>query len=99
MAPRKVRYVADLVRGKPVGEALDLLAFTPRAAARPLAKLINSVVANAEEKGIAEVDKMVIKTIQVDEGPTLRRWRPRALGRATRIRKRMSHVKVVIDES
>ncbi|NOZ85279.1 MAG: 50S ribosomal protein L22 [Deltaproteobacteria bacterium] len=99
MAPRKVRYVADLIRGKSVGDALDILTFVPRAAAAPLSKLVHSAVANAEEKGISDVDQMTIRIIQVDEGPTIKRWLPRALGRATRIRKRTSHVKLVIEQS
>ena len=98
VAPRKVRYLADIIRGKPVGEALDLLAFTPRAAAKPLSKLLQSAVSNAEQKGISDVDQMVVSDIQVDGGPVLRRWLPRAMGRATRIDKRTSHVRLKLGE-
>ncbi len=94
MSPRKVRLVVDMVRGRGVGEALDILTFSAKAAARPVAKLIRSAVANAEEKGGFDIDSLLIKTAFVDEGPTWRRWMPRAMGRATRIRKRSSHVTV-----
>ncbi|MHB1845790.1 MAG: 50S ribosomal protein L22 [Deltaproteobacteria bacterium] len=97
LAPRKVRVVADLVRGQPVGEALSLLRFTPKAAAKPLAKLLRSAVANAEFGGKdVDVDRLVVQTITVDQGPTLRRFMPRAMGRASRINKKTSHVKVVL---
>ena len=99
VAPRKVRYVADQIRGKPVEEALNLLAFSPRAAARPLSKLLQSAVANAEQKGIADVDQMVVQRITVDGGPVLKRWLPRAMGRATPIHKRTSHVHLVLEQN
>jgi large subunit ribosomal protein L22 len=95
MAPRKVRLVADHVRGMPVGPALALLKYTPNAAARPLAKLLRSAVANAESKGgRVDVDALVVKTLTVDGGPKMRRFMPRAMGRAFRIEKRTSHVYV-----
>ncbi|MCP4675241.1 MAG: 50S ribosomal protein L22 [Deltaproteobacteria bacterium] len=100
MSPRKVRIVADLVRGKDVGEALDLLRFTRRAAAGPVSKLIESAMANAKQASSAiDVDSLFIKSLSVDMGPTrhMRRWRPRAMGRATRVVKGMSHVSVVLD--
>jgi large subunit ribosomal protein L22 len=97
MAPRKVRLIADLIRGKQIEEALNLLAFADKAAARPVQKLIRSALANADTMG-TDIDKLIVKTIHVDEGPTWRRWRPRAMGRATRIRKRTSHVTVVLGE-
>jgi large subunit ribosomal protein L22 len=98
IAPRKVRIVADLVRGQHIGRALNLLAFTPKAAARPLAKLLRSALANAEqaEKDL-DVDRVVIRTITVDQGPTQRRYMPRAMGRATRINKKTSHIEVTLD--
>lgn len=99
MSPRKVRIVADLVRGKNVGEALELLTFAQKAAARPMKKLIESAVANAEQASSAvDVDSLYIKTLTVDMGPTkhMRRWRPRAMGRATRVVKGMSHINVVL---
>ena len=100
IAPRKARVVADLVRGKDVGEALDLLSFTRRAAAPHIKKLIESAVANAKQASSAiDVDSLFIKSLSVDMGPTthMRRWRPRVMGRATRIVKGMSHISVVLD--
>ena len=100
ISPRKARIVADLVRGKDVSEALDLLRFTRRAAAGPISKLIESAMANAKQASSAvDVDSLFIKSLCVDMGPTrhMRRWRPRAMGRATRIVKGMSHISVVLD--
>ena len=101
MAPRKVALVAGLVRGKAVGDALNILRYTRKAAARPLTKLIKSAVANATDlsKGQVDVDTLVVKHISVDQGPTLRRYMPRAMGRATRINKKSSHVQVVLAET
>lgn len=101
MAPRKVSLVASLVRGKPVGDALAILRFTRKAAAAPLVKLIKSAVANANDlsKGEVDVDTLVVKHISVDQGPTQRRYMPRAMGRATRINKKSSHVHVVLAEA
>lgn len=96
MSPRKVRLVVDLIRGLPVEEALNRLAFSRKAAALPVAKLLRSAVANADQKGTYDLDRLVIETAFVDEGPTWKRWLPRAMGRATRIRKRSSHVTVVL---
>ena len=95
LAPRKVRLVADTVRGLPVGDALAVLKYRPQAAAKPLAKLLRSAVANAENKGgKVDVDALVIKTLTVDQGPKMRRFMPRAMGRAYRIEKKTSHVYV-----
>lgn len=101
MSPQKVRVVADLVRGKPVGAALNILKFTPRAAALPLSKLIQSAIANATDlsKGAVDVDALVVKHLSVDQGPTTKRHMPRAQGRATPIQKKTSHVHVVLTES
>jgi len=100
MAPRKVSLVASLVRGRPVGDALNILRFTKKAAARPLTKLIKSAVANATDKskGQVDVDALVISHISVDQGPTQRRYMPRAMGRATRVNKKSSHVHVTLAE-
>jgi large subunit ribosomal protein L22 len=98
MSPQKVRLVVDLIRGRAVEEALNILTFSPKAAARPLGKLLKSAVANADQKGGLDLDKLVVKTATVDEGPTWRRWLPRAQGRATRIRKRTSHVTIILGE-
>ena len=96
--PRKVRQVADLVRGRNVEEALEILKFTPRVAAEPMSKTIRSAMHNMVNKkgGTIEAEDIFIKSIQVDEGRTLYRIRPRAQGRAYRIRKRSSHIKVVV---
>lgn len=97
VAPRKARLVVDLVRGKNVGEAINILTFTRRSASEPVRKLIESALANAESKD-ANIDLLYVSEIFVDEGPTLRRFRPRAMGRATRINKRTSHVTCVLAE-
>jgi large subunit ribosomal protein L22 len=101
MSPRKVGLVAGLVRGKPVGDALNILRFTNKAAALPLSKLIKSAVANATDlsKGQVDVDTLVVKHLSVDQGPTVRRFMPRAMGRATPIQKKTSHIHVVLGEA
>jgi ribosomal protein L22 len=93
-APRKARLVVDHIRGKSVGDARAILTHTPRAAARDVLKLLESAVANAENNHELDADDLVIRKVYVDEGPTLKRYRPRALGRATRIRKRTSHMTI-----
>ncbi len=95
VTPRKVRLVADEVRGLPVGDALAMLKYTSAAAAKPLAKLLRSAVANAEQKGgRVDVDALFVKTLTVDQGPKMRRFMPRAMGRAFRVEKKTSHVYV-----
>jgi ribosomal protein L22 len=96
VAPRKARLVADQVRGLPLDDALPLLRFSTRSAAQDIRKLIESAAANAENNHDLVADELFIKDIHVDEGPTLRRYRPRALGRATRINKRTSHIAVAL---
>ena len=99
ISPRKVRMVVDTVRGKSVSQALSILGFTRKKAALPVQKLLKSAVANAVENGgISDVDALVIDRIMVDEGPTLKRYMPRARGRATPIRKRTSHIRIVLRE-
>ncbi|PJZ48280.1 MULTISPECIES: 50S ribosomal protein L22 [Leptospira] len=99
MSPRKLRLVADEIRGYEVTEALDILKYTNKRAIEPIFKLIKSASANAVVKSDnADPGKMFIKKILVDEGPILKRFRPRARGRAARIRKRTSHVTVVISD-
>jgi len=100
MAPRKLRAIADLVRGKPAGEAINMLQFTPKAAATPLRKLIQSAVANASDlsKGQVDIDRLVITHISVDQATTVRRFMPRAMGRATRINRKTSHARVVLSD-
>jgi len=96
VAPRKARLVADQVRGLALDDALPLLRFSTRSAAQDIRKLIESAAANAEANHDLVADDLFIKDIHVDEGPTLRRYRPRALGRATRINKRTSHIAVAL---
>lgn len=98
VSPRKVRLVVDQIRGKGVEEALNILSFSPRGAAEPLAKLLRSAVANADNKGNVDIDRLFVDSAFVNEGPTWRRWLPRAMGRATRIRKRTSHVTLELKE-
>ena len=98
ISPRKARLVANLVRGKRVEEALVVLDMTMKKAAVILAKALRSAVANAMDTQNVDVDKLYIKKATVDDGPTLHRWRPRAQGRATPIRKRTSHITVIVDE-
>ncbi len=95
VAPRKVRLVADEVRGMKVGDALAMLKYTQASASAHLAKLLRSAVANAEQKGgRVDVDALFVKTLTVDQGPKMRRFMPRAMGRAYRIEKKTSHVYV-----
>jgi ribosomal protein L22 len=96
MAPRKARLVADQVRGLSVPEAQELLAFSTRGAAADIAKLIASAAANAENNHELIGDDMAIAEIRVDEGPTMKRWRARARGRATRVDKKTCHVSVAL---
>ncbi len=97
MSARKVRPVLDLVRGKHVVEADEILRFTPRAAAREIRKVLRSAVANAEHNDSQRPDELFVAACYADEGPTLKRFRPRARGRATRINKRTAHITVVVD--
>ena len=98
ISPRKLRYVADVVRNKSVEEAVDILTFTPKKAASILKKAVESAAANATENHEMEEDGLFISRIMVNEGPILKRFRPRARGRATRIRKRTSHLTVVVSD-
>lgn len=98
ISPRKVRLVADLIRGKRVNEALAILKFTPNRASEAIAKVVKSAAANAENNLQMNRDELFIKACYVDQGPTLKRYQPRALGRADILRKRTSHITVVVDE-
>ncbi|MCR6098340.1 50S ribosomal protein L22 [Salipaludibacillus agaradhaerens] len=98
IAPRKVRLVADLIRGKEIGEAISILRHTPKKASPVIEKLLNSAIANAEHNYEMEPDNLVVSQAYVDEGVTLKRFRPRAMGRASRINKRTSHITVVLTE-
>jgi large subunit ribosomal protein L22 len=95
---RKARVVLDHIRGRTVPEARTILAFTPRAAATDIDKVLRSAVANAEANHGLDGDDLVIETAYADEGPTLKRWKPRARGRVNRIRKRTCHVTLVLAE-
>ncbi len=97
LSPRKARLVVDLVRGKGIQEAMNILQFSPQKTAPILSKLLKSAVANAEQKGVSDVDTLFVKTVTVDQGPVLKRFLPRAQGRASRIRKPTSHITVVLD--
>jgi large subunit ribosomal protein L22 len=98
IAPRKARLVADLIRGKRSEEALNVLNFTKKAAAKILIKLLKSAIANATQKKTIDIDRLYVKQIMVDQGPTMKRYQSRALGRATTIRKRTSHIHIILDE-
>jgi large subunit ribosomal protein L22 len=98
ISPQKARLVADLIRGKDVETAINTLRFMPKKGARIIRKLVESALANAGQNEAIDVDTLYVKTIFVDGGPMLKRIRPRAQGRATRILKRSSHITVVLEE-
>lgn len=98
MSPQKVRLVVDLVRGKKVEEARQILLFTRKYAADPVSKVLNSALANAKQNPNIDEKILYVKEVFVDQGPSLKRWRARAQGRAASIKKRMSHITVVLDE-
>jgi len=100
ITPRKVRAVADLIRGKNVNQALAQLAYVEKRAAEPVAKLLRSAVANADQaaKGQLDVDKLRVKELMVDQGPSLRRYMPRAMGRAFKVLKKTSHISLTISD-
>src|SRR5262245_16779491 len=101
MSPRKVRIVANMIRGKRVEDALGILQLLPKKGARIIHKLVHSAAANLDDlsKGKADTEKMVVKAIQVDNGKIIKRWMPRAMGRANRIQRRTSHITVVLNEA
>ena len=98
LSAQKARLVADQVRGKPVAEALDLLTFSPKKAAKLVKKVLQSAIANAEENNGMDIDELRVSTVCVDEGMTLKRIKPRAKGRADRILKRTCHITVKVAE-
>ena len=98
MSPRKMRVVANLVRGKNINEAMSMLKLMPKKGAKIIRKLLISAIANAEGKGEVDVDELRIRDCNVDNGPILKRWMPRSMGRANRIQHRTSHVTVVVQE-
>ena len=97
VTPRKARRVVDLIRGLPAAEAQQVLRFAPQAASEPVGKVLASAIANAEHNFKLDPDTLVVSKAYVDEGPTLKRFRPRAQGRAYRINKRTSHITVVVE--
>jgi len=98
VGPQKARTVVDLVRGKDVNEAIRALTFMKQKGAVLVKKLIESAVANAEDKKVIDVDNLYVKHISVDMGPAIKRFRPRAQGRASGIKRKISHIHVVLDE-
>ena len=98
VAPRKARIIIDLIRGKYVDDALEQLRFSNKRASRTVEKLVRSAAANAKGQFNASEESLYVKEAFVDKGPTLKRWRPRAQGRATRINKCTSHITVVLEE-
>jgi large subunit ribosomal protein L22 len=98
IAPRKARLVVDLIRGKQVGEAVAILKLTPKAASPIVEKVLKSAMANAEHNYEMDVNNLLVAQAFVDEGPTLKRFRPRAMGRASQINKRTSHITIVLSE-
>ena len=98
IAPRKVKIVLDLIRNKPCDEAMAILKHTPKAACEPLAKLLKSAMANAENKDM-DVSRLYVAACSVDQGPTLKRIRPRDKGRAYRINKKTSHINITLKEA
>lgn len=98
MSPRKARLVIDMIRGQKVGDALNIVRFSPKAAAKIIEKVLKSAIANAQHNDkVKDVDALVVKTAFVNEGPMLKRIRPRAMGRAYRIRHRSSHITITLE--
>ncbi|GGA04576.1 large subunit ribosomal protein L22 [Paenibacillus sp. V4I3] len=98
IAPRKAKLVVDLIRGKAVGEAIAILRHTPKAASPILEKLLNSAIANAEHNYSLDLNKLVVSETYVNQGPTMKRFQQRAMGRASAIKKRTSHITIVVSE-
>jgi large subunit ribosomal protein L22 len=98
IAPRKVQLVIDLIRGKEVGEAIAILRHTPKSASPVVEKILNAAIANAEHNHSMDASKLFISQAYVNHGPIMKRFRPRAMGRASRINKRTSHITLVVSE-
>jgi len=98
VSPRKTRLVAENIKGKGVEDALNILRFTPKKPAKILSKVLYSAISNAEQMPGVDVDSLIVDTVMVNEGPTWKRIQPRAMGRAYRIRKRTSHITIVVKE-
>lgn len=99
ISPQKCRLVVDQIRGESVARALELLQFSARGAAHQVRKTLESAIANAEHNEGADIDELRVEAVYVDSGPTIKRWRPRAKGRATPIMKRTSHITVQVGDS
>lgn len=98
ISPRKARIVAHNINGKHVEDALNILKYTPKKAAGLISKVLHSALANAEQNASMDIDNLYVKQVMIDEGPTWKRIKPRAMGRANRILKRTSHITVIVDE-
>ena len=99
VSPRKARLVIDMIRGRYAQDALDILRDSPKAVSKTIERIVRVAVSNAENnEEVADIDTLYVKEAYVDQGPTMKRFRPRAMGRATRIRKRTSHITVILDE-
>ena len=98
ISPRKVRLVGDVIKRKNINDAMGMLMYMPQKAAFILKKLLDSAVANAKQKKYVDVDNLFVKNVLVDGGTVLKRFLPRAMGRATKIRKRTSHITMILDE-
>lgn len=96
MSPRKMQGIANLVRGKSVNEALAILVHLDKKAAKILRRVLLSAVSNAEHRGVSDVDQLSVQQCHIDCGPIIKRWMPRAMGRANRIQRRTSHISVVV---
>lgn len=99
VSPQKGRLVADQIRGQSVAQALEILAYSPKKAATLVKKVLESAIANAEHNEGADIDELTVAAIMIDEGPTMKRIKPRAKGRADRVLKRTSHITVVVSDS
>lgn len=99
ISPRKVRIVGEVIKKKNVNDAAGMLTFMPQKAAFILKKLLDSAIANARQKKYVDVDNLYVKNVMVDGGPVLKRFLPRAMGRASRVRKRLSHITLILDET
>ncbi len=98
ISPQKARLVAHNIQGKPVEDAMNILKFTPKKSAQLISKVLHSALANAEQNTSLDIDNLFVKQVRIDEGPTWKRIKPRAMGRANRILKRTSHITVIVDE-
>src|SRR5512137_1968940 len=99
ISPRKVRLIGDLIKKKNINDASGMLTYMPQKASVILKKLLDSAIANAKQKKYVDIDNLYVKNVMVDGGPTMKRFLPRAMGRATRVRKRISHITLILDES